>query len=60
MVPRLLMLLEEFKEEGTSIREDLDQQKEEIKGLYEDIEDAKARLLEVKVKITLARLKFGY
>ena len=60
MVPRLLMLLADLREEGTSIREDLNKQKEEMKEMYEDIEDTKASLLEIKVKITLARLEFGH
>ena len=55
---RLLLLLKAMREEGNSIRKDLQKQTEELAELNEDIEETKSSLLEIKVTITLASLEF--
>ena len=55
---RLLLLLKEMKEEGNSIRKELQKQREVLAELNEDIEETKSSLLEIKVTITLAALQF--
>ena len=53
-----MLLLKDMREEGNSIKEKLEKQREELAELNEDIEETKSSLLEVKVTITLASLEF--
>ena len=54
----MLLLLKEMKEEGNSIRKELQKQREVLAELNADIEETKSSLLEIKVTITLAALQF--
>ena len=54
----MLTLLGDMREEGECIGENLEKQKQEMEELDEDIEDTKARLLQIKMKITMAALEF--
>ena len=47
-----------MREEGNSIRKELQKQTEELAELNEDIEEIKSSLLGIKVTITLASLEF--
>ena len=60
MLQNMMKLLEDMREDGKCIKKELEKQKDELKELYIDIEDTKASLLEIKLKITLATLEFDY